>query len=604
MTVFEVWAPERDRVRLWLAESAPSSLDASRPGLAAFTEHEMTRDPYGWWRCEVDGADHGVDYGFLLDDADPGAVPDPDEPAAGVLPDPRSRWQPAGVHAPSRTYDHAWFAWTDQGWTGRQLAGSVLYELHIGTFTAEGTFDAAIERLDHLVELGIDLVEVLPVNAFNGTHGWGYDGVLWYAVHEPYGGPDGFKRFVDACHGRGLGVVLDVVYNHLGPSGGHMGEFAPYQTKGETGWGQTINLDGPDSDEVRRYIVDNACGWLRDYHVDGLRLDAVHALRDSRATHLLEELAVAVDGLAVHLGRPLSLIAESDLNDPRLVTPRAAGGYGLHAAWDDDVHHAVHAALTGERQGYYVDFGSLETLAKALTSGYVHDGGYSTFRRRSHGRPVDRLTTPGHAFVAYLQDHDQIGNRATGDRISHPLSTGLVKVGATLILTSAYTPMLFMGEEWAAGTPWQFFSSHPERKLARAVTRGRRREFAAHGWTGTVPNPQDPRTYQRSKLDWSELDQKPHREILDCYRSLIALRKSRSELTDPRLDQVTAEYGDRWLVIRRGGLAVAANLGAFPARLPLPETAAAVLFATEAGVTLDGDGVELPAESAAVVRLA
>jgi maltooligosyltrehalose trehalohydrolase len=588
MTVFEVWAPERDRVRLWLADGG---------------RRELTRDASGWWRCEVGGADHGVDYGFLLDDADPDVEPDPDEPASGVLPDPRSRWQPAGVHAPSRTYDHARFEWSDRAWTGRQLAGSVLYELHVGTFTDEGTFDAAAGRLDHLVELGIDLVELLPVNAFNGSHGWGYDGVLWYAVHEPYGGPDGLKCFVDACHARGIGVVLDVVYNHLGPSGGHIGEFAPYQTKDETGWGQSINLDGPDSDEVRRYIVDNACGWLRDYHVDGLRLDAVHALRDSRATHLLEELAVTVDGLAAHLGRPLSLIAESDLNDARLVTPRAAGGYGLDAVWDDDVHHAVHAALTGERQGYYVDFGSLDALAKALTRAYVHDGDYSTFRRRSHGRPVDPVRTPGDAFVVYLQDHDQIGNRATGDRISQTLSAGLQKVGATLILTSPYTPMLFMGEEWAAGTPWQFFSSHPERKLARAVTRGRRLEFAAHGWAGAVPNPQDPRTFRRSKLDWSEPGRAPHREILDLYRSLIALRKARPELTAPRLDRVDVEYGDRWLVIRRTGLAVAANLGAFPSRLPLPETGDAVLLATEPRATLDGDGVELPAESAAVVRL-
>ena len=588
MTVFEVWAPERDRVRLWLADGG---------------QRELTRDASGWWRREVGGADHGVDYGFLLDDADPDVEPDPDEPASGVLPDPRSRWQPAGVHAPSRTYDHARFEWSDRAWTGRQLAGSVLYELHVGTFTDEGTFDAAAGRLDHLVELGIDLVELLPVNAFNGTHGWGYDGVLWYAVHEPYGGPDGLKRFVDACHARGIGVVLDVVYNHLGPSGGHIGEFAPYQTKDETGWGQSINLDGSDSDEVRRYIVDNACGWLRDYHVDGLRLDAVHALRDSRATHLLEELAVAVDALAGHVGRPLSLIAESDLNDARLVAPRAAGGYGLDAVWDDDVHHAVHAALTGERQGYYVDFGSLDTLAKALTRAYVHDGDYSTFRRRSHGRPVDPVRTPGDAFVVYLQDHDQIGNRATGDRISQTLSAGLLKVGATLILTSPYTPMLFMGEEWAAGTPWQFFASHPERKLARAVTRGRRREFAAHGWAGSVPNPQDPRTFRRSKLDWSEPGRAPHREILDLYRSLIALRKARPELTDPRLDRVDVEYGDRWLVIRRTGLAVAANLGAFPSRLPLPETGDAVLLATDPRATLDGDGVELPAESAAVVRL-
>ncbi|MGH3656710.1 MAG: malto-oligosyltrehalose trehalohydrolase, partial [Micromonosporaceae bacterium] len=513
-------------------------------------------------------------------------------------------WQPAGVHRPSRTYRHDRFAWHDAGWTGRALPGAVLYEMHVGSFTPGGTFDAAIERLDHLADLGIDLVEVLPVAAFNGDRGWGYDGVAWYAVHEPYGGPDGFKRFVDACHTRGLGVVLDVVYNHFGPSGAHLRKFAPYLTKGETGWGQRINLDGPDSDEVRRYIVDNACSWLRDYHLDGLRLDAVHALADGRAVHLLEELSVAVDGLAAHLGRPLSLIAESDLNDPRLVTPREAGGYGLDGVWDDDVHHAVHAALTGERQGYYVDFGSMAALAKALTSGYVHDGGYSTFRGRCHGRPVDRVRTPGHRFVAYTQNHDQVGNRAAGDRTSATLSTGMLKVAATLILTSPYTPMLFMGEEWAAGTPWQYFSSHPEPKLARAVTEGRRREFAAHGWSqSSVPDPQHPETLHRSTLDWSEPDRQPHREVLACYRDLIALRRRYPELSDPRLDLVTVSHGERWLVVRRGRLAVAVNLAEVPVAVPVPEVAG-LRYATEPGVAAHDGTVELPGESAAVVMLA
>ncbi|MQA27667.1 MAG: malto-oligosyltrehalose trehalohydrolase, partial [Micromonosporaceae bacterium] len=465
MTRFDVWAPEASRVRWWLGPAEPGAV----PGVDG-VEREMTPAGDGWWWLDVPGVGHGADYGYLLDDATAGPIDiEPDDPAAGLLPDPRSRWQPHGAHGPSRVYEHGRFAWTDAGWRGRGLPGSVLYELHIGTFTEGGTFDAAIARLGHLVDLGIDLVEVLPVSAFNGPHGWGYDGVLWYAVHEPYGGPDGFKRFVDACHARGLGVVLDVVYNHLGPSGGDIGEFGPYQLRAQSPWGASVNLDGPDSDEVRRYIIGNAREWLRDFHLDGLRLDAVHALRDQRATHLLEELAVSVAALEVEVGRPLSLIAESDLNDPRLITPWRAGGYGLHATWDDDVHHALHALLTGEQQGYYVDFGTTATLAKALTCAYVHDGGYSTFRRRSHGRPVDRRDVAGDRFVAYLQNHDQIGNRATGDRLSATLSTGLLKVGATLLLCAPYPPMLFMGEEWAAGTPWQYFSSHPQRKLANAV---------------------------------------------------------------------------------------------------------------------------------------
>ncbi|HVE28925.1 MAG TPA: alpha-amylase family glycosyl hydrolase, partial [Mycobacteriales bacterium] len=334
MTTFEVWAPNHDRVRL----------------RALGTDHEMTQVGEGQWRVTVPDAGPGIDYGFLLgDDETP-------------VPYPRSRWQPDGVHGLSRVHDTQAYGWDDDAWTGRQLAGSVIYELHVGTFTPEGTFAAAAGRLDHLVELGVDLIELLPVNAVNGTHNWGYDGVGWYAVHEPYGGPDGFKAFVDACHRRGLGVVLDVVYNHLGPSGAYLPRFGPFFKAGRSTWGDLVNLDGPGSAPVRRYILDNALMWLHVYHVDGLRLDAVHALVDQGATHLLEQLAVEVDALSAHLRRPLTLIAESDLNDPRLVRSRDAGGYGLTAQWDDDVHHAVHALLTGERQGYYADFGSLATV--------------------------------------------------------------------------------------------------------------------------------------------------------------------------------------------------------------------------------------------------
>ncbi len=593
MTDFGVWAPERDRVRLWLAGGV----------------HPMTRGEDGWWRVSVDGADHGADYGYLLDDAVPPADPadiddDPDEPDAGPLPDPGSRWQPYGVHGPSRTYDHDRFGWTDQGWYGRALPGSVIYELHIGTFTGTGTLDAAVAKLDHLVELGVDLVELLPVNAFNGEHGWGYDGELWYATHQPYGGPDGLKRFVDACHARGLGVIMDVVYNHLGPAGGHIGEFAPYLLKSRNIWGPQVNLDGPDSDPVRRYILDNALMWLRDFHCDGLRLDAVQALHDSRAVHLLEELATETAALAAELDRPLSLIAESDLNDPRLITDRAAGGYGLHAQWNDDLHHALHAALTGERQGYYADFGPVSLLAKALCKGFVIDGGYSAFRRRSHGRPVDPRRVAGHRFVVYAQDHDQIGNRATGDRLSALLSPRLLKVAATLVFTSPYTPMLFMGEEWGAATPWQYFSDHPQPKLARAVRRGRRKEFAAHGWRGRVPDPQDPAAYRRSKLDWSEPGREPHRELLALHRRLIALRRAYPELTDPRLDAVDVSHGEDWRLMRRGSLVVAANLAAVAARIELPAGATRVVFRTDPAVGTSATALTLPPESAAVVGFA
>jgi maltooligosyltrehalose trehalohydrolase len=559
----------------------------------AGVDHEMTRADGGWWTADVEALVPGVDYAFLVADSD------------RAIPDPRSLWQPDGVHQASRLYDHSSFHWTDAAWTGRQLPGSVLYELHVGTFTPEGTFDGVIQRLDHLVDLGVDIVELLPVGSFNGEYNWGYDGVAWYAPHEAYGGPDGLKRLVDACHRRGLGVVLDVVYNHFGPSGAYAPQFGPYMSQRTNDWGSSINLDGPDSDEVRRYIVDNALMWLRDYHIDALRLDAVHALVDHRAVHLLEELATAVESLSTHVGRPLSLIAESDLNDPRLITPREAGGMGLTAQWDDDVHHALHALLTGERQGYYADFGSLGCLATVMTGAFYHAGTWSSFRGRLHGRTVDRARTPGYRFVAFLQNHDQIGNRATGDRLSASLSPRMLRVGATLLLTSPFTPMLYMGEEWAASTPWQFFTSHPEPELAEAVATGRRREFGAHGWaTDDVPDPQARSTFEDSKLDWDEVERSPHREMLDTYRTLIRLRKAVPDLSDPRLSGVDVWYGDRHVEIRRGTCVVAANLAPGPQRINLRGVAEAVLYASEPGLTLWHDSVDLPGESAAVLAYA
>jgi maltooligosyltrehalose trehalohydrolase len=579
MVSFAVWAPAADRVRLRVGD----------------TDHPMSADEHGWWRVEA-FAKPDSDYGYLLGEDDT------------VLPDPRSRWQPAGVHGPSRLYDQHAYAWKDAAWTGRQLAGSVLYELHVGTFTPEGTLDAAIGRLDHLVELGVDLVELLPVNAVNGTHNWGYDGVGWYAVHEPYGGPEAMKRFVDAAHQRGLGVLLDVVYNHLGPSGNYLPRFGPYLKAGRSTWGELLNLDGPDSEPVRRHIIDNALMWLADYHVDGLRLDAVHALVDHGATHLLEQLVVEVDALSTHLGRPLSLVAESDQNDPRLVTTRDGGGYGLTAQWDDDVHHALHVLLTGENRGYYADFAAPEAVTKTFTGAFFHDGTWSSFRGRRHGRPVDPSRVPGYRFVACLQNHDQVGNRAVGDRLTETLSPGLLKVGAALLLTGPFTPMLFMGEEWAAGTRWQFFTSHPEPELAAAVGSGRREEFAAHGWAAEdVPDPQDPQTFARSTLDWAELEGDQHKEVLDFYRRLIALRKAHPELTDPRLDRVQVRYGElaghHYLVLRRGRFAVACNLSGVRHQLPLEGSPVNVLLASEHGFVFRDGEIELPAESVAVVDL-
>ncbi|PSK97987.1 maltooligosyl trehalose hydrolase [Murinocardiopsis flavida] len=569
-----VWAPLPRRVRAWIdGDVSP-----------------MSRDDAGWWHLDS-GPAPGADYGFLLDD-------DPTP-----LPDPRSAHQPSGVHAPSRRYDHTAYRWGDTVWTGRQCAGSVIYELHIGTFTAEGTFDAAADRLDHLVGLGVDLVEVMPVNAFDGRHGWGYDGVLWGAVHEPYGGPDGFKRFVDACHARGLGVLLDVVYNHLGPSGAYLPRFGPY-FGGENAWGPSLNLDGEDSDEVRAFVIGNALGMLRDFHLDGLRLDAVHALHDERATPVLAGLADEVAVLSAALRRPLSLIAESDRNDPRTVTAREAGGLGMTAQWCDDLHHALHAALTGEDGGYYADFAGPGVLAHTLEHAFLHAGTYSSFRRRTHGAPVERRRIPGSRFVASLQNHDQIGNRATGDRMAAATDPGLLACGAALLLCSPYTPMLFMGEEWAAGTPWRFFASFPDPGLADAVRRGRRREFAAHGWgAADIPDPMDPATRDASVLDWSEPGRAPHAAMLATYRDLIALRRTHAELSDPRLDRfvVDAAPDGRVLTLHRGGLRVVCNLRPEDAVAALDRPATAVLLARGAAEPVDG-GVRLAARSFAVVR--
>jgi maltooligosyltrehalose trehalohydrolase len=570
VTSFDLWAPNAHRVRLQAGE----------------TPLDMKSGSEGWWHLAVE-APPGADYAYLLDDTDT------------PLPDPRSRWQPLGVHGPSRVYDNRAFAWTDDAWRGRDLVGAVIYEMHIGTFTPGATFGAAIPRLDHLVDLGITHVEVLPVNAFNGVWNWGYDGVGWYAVHEPYGGPDGLKRFIDACHSRGLAVVLDVVYNHLGPSGNYLPRFGPYLKTGRSTWGELVNLEAPP---VRRFVIDNALMWLSEYHADGLRLDAVHALVDTSTPHLLADLSSAVSALSGRLGRPLSLIAESDLNDPVMITPLAAHGLGMDAQWDDDIHHALHAMLTGERQGYYVDFGSLETFAKVWTSAFLHDGTYSTFRGRVHGRPVDREHTPGYRFVGCLQNHDQVGNRAAGDRLPEIASAGLLRVGAVLLFTSPFTPMVWMGEEWAASTRWPFFTSHPEPELAAATGPGRIEEFRRHGWdmSGMI-DPQDPRAYRSAILNWDEVDAPGHRELFDLYRRLIALRSAEPDLRGARLDRMRVDYDEqaRCLVVHRGAFRVVANLAAAARTL---DVAGDVILATDTA-TVMASGIRLAAESAAIVRL-
>jgi maltooligosyltrehalose trehalohydrolase len=576
---FEVWAPKAGRVTLQC------------DGVAQVMERDPQRE--GWWTAQAEAGD-GSRYGFAVDDGP-------------VRPDPRSRRQPDGPHGLSAVVDQGRYAWRTP-WQGRPLPGAVLYELHVGTYTPEGTLDAAAARLEHLAELGITHVELMPVCPFPGRHGWGYEGVSLWAVHEPYGGPEALKRFVDRAHELGLGVVLDVVHNHLGPDGNYLPVFGPYFTDTHhTPWGTAVNLDAPGSDEVRAYLVGSALAWLRDYRLDGLRLDAVHALVDTRAYHFLEELSANVEGLAAELGRPLFLIAESDLNDPRMITPRAANGMGMHAQWSDDFHHALHTAVTGESQGYYADFARapFAALAKTLTGGFFHDGTYSSYRGRRHGRPLDRARVAGHRLLGYSQTHDQVGNRALGERLAALASPGLVACAATLTLTAPFTPMLFMGEEWAAGTPWQFFTDHTDPELAEAVRRGRRREFAASGWPEEdVPDPQDPATRERSCLDWSEPGREPHARVLEWYRRLIALRRELPDLTDPDLADTKVAYDEnaRWLAFRRGDICVAVNHAKGPAPIPLGHRPVRVLAAWEPVEAPGEDGVlYLPGESCVVL---
>jgi len=551
----------------------------------------MRRGDDAWWQTEVTLTKADADYGFLLD-------------GEGPFPDPRSRWQPNGVHGLSRLVDHASFKWTDTGFNARPLSEAVIYELHVGTFTPAGTFELAIEKLAHLVQLGVTHVELMPVNEFSGNHGWGYDGVALFAPHHAYGGPAGLKKLVNACHAHGLAVLLDVVYNHLGPSGNYLGKFAPYfNDRYHTPWGSAVNFDGPHSDQVRRFFCDNALMWLRDYHFDGLRLDAVHAVFDMSAQPFLEQLGDEVKQLSQQTGRPLVVIPESDLNDPRLIWPRDRGGFALDAQWSDDFHHALHAVITGERNGYYEDFGTLADLAKALRNAYVYDGRYSIHRMRRHGRQPDGLK--GHHFLGYAQTHDQVGNRARGERLCHLVSPGRQKIAAALVLASPFVPMLFQGEEWAASTPFLYFTNHPEPDLARAVREGRRREFAAFGWKPEdVPDPQARETFERSKLNWPELDEGHHAEMLVWHRQLIQLRRIEPALADGHLDLVNVRFDEsaRWFVMERGVISLVLNLGGTTQRVPLRDGKHVTLLASESGIAATRAGITLPPDAVAILK--
>ena len=571
------------RYRVWAPRAAHVILELERDRLA------MRRCENGWWASDREMYD-GELYAYIVD-------------GEGPFPDPRSMFQPNGVHGQSQCVDHNLFDWTDADWQAPPLAAGVLYELHIGTFSELGTFEGAIAKLPYLVELGVTHVELMPVCEFSGLRGWGYDGVDLFAPHHAYGRPDDLKRLVDACHRHRLAVILDVVYNHVGPAGNYLSKFGPYFTRRyNTPWGDAVNLDDAGSDEVRRFFCDNALMWLRDYHFDGLRLDAVHSLIDTSAVRFLEQLSEEVDTLEAVLGRHFVLVAESDLNDPRVIQARQAGGDGIDAQWSDDFHHALHAAITGERSGYYEDFGTLGHFATALQHAFVYAGVHSPHRQRTHGRQLHGV--PGWRLVVAAQNHDQVGNRASGERLSQLVSTNRLKIAAALLLTAPFVPLLFQGEEWGASSPFQYFTAHDDAELARLVSEGRRREFAAFGWEpAKVPDPQSIETFERSRLRWNEIASPSHAELLKWYRALIALRRQRPTLRDGKYGEVAVTFNENegHLTIRRGAILVACNLGEGPAAIDV-EGCPQLLLASQPDVRCRGGVIHLPAESVAVLE--
>ncbi|MCA1833168.1 MAG: malto-oligosyltrehalose trehalohydrolase [Actinobacteria bacterium] len=564
-TEFVVWAPRAREVELHVVEPEQTVV-------------KMDSGERRYRRAVVEGVGEGARYLFRLDGRD--------------LPDPASRFQPESVHGPSEVIDPLRFRWTDEEWGGIALFDLVIYELHVGAFTTDGTFDAVVPHLDELADLGITAVEIMPVAQFPGSRNWGYDGAFPFAVQDSYGGPAGLQRLVDECHRRGLAVVLDVVYNHFGPEGNVLGEYGPYFTdRYRTPWGGAINFDGPGSDEVRRYFIENALRWSDEFHVDALRLDAIHGIVDTSARPFLQELSEAADA---H-DRPLLLIAETDQNDARVVAPRDLGGLGLHAQWSDDFHHALHAYVTGERQGYYEDFGSLEQLGTAYREGFVYSGQYSPFRGRQFGSSSRAI--PGERLVVFAQNHDQVGNRSTGDRLSSTLSTEHLKLIAGVLLLAPFVPLLFMGEEYGELAPFQYFVGHTDPDLVENVRRGRREEFASFGWADDVPDPQDETTFESSKLDHRLKHKEPHASILALYRDLLRIRKDHPALRS--LDRTTMDVAtdkDRALmtVHRKAGaheaLAVF-NFGTNEQEVSLPAGEWTVLMGSTNGPPAHARGV-------------
>jgi maltooligosyltrehalose trehalohydrolase len=551
--------------------------------------HRLSADGNGYFAAIIDDVDvaAGVRYQFLLDNS-------------RQRPDPASRFQPDGVHGASKVFDPAEYPWQDAGWMGLALDKYVLYETHVGVFTRDGTFGAVIERLDELKDLGVTAIEIMPVSQFPGRRNWGYDGVAPYAAQNSYGGPRELQKLVDACHARGLAAVLDVVYNHLGPEGNYLAEFGPYFTSEyHTPWGQAINFDGPDSDEVVRYFVESALYWLRDMHFDALRLDAIHSIVDRNARPFLQILSAQVENLRTETGRQIYLIAESDLNDTRVIRPRAIEGLGMDAQWSDDFHHSLHVRLTGENSGYYADYADSQCLPTAINEGFVYTGQYSPSRKHRHGNPSSDF--PGEQFVICTQNHDQVGNRMLGERLSQLVSFEALKVAAGLLLLTPAVPLLFMGEEYGETAPFQYFTGHSDHDLIEAVRRGRGEEFAAFRWKGEPPDPQSESTFAACLLNWELRGQSPNRELLAFYRELLSLRRTLPALQriDKNASHAEIGEGSEVLVLHRKHsrhpVTAVFNLGPKVERFAFPaDSGSWTLLLDSSDIRFGGQGKSLP----------
>ncbi|MGE5301362.1 MAG: malto-oligosyltrehalose trehalohydrolase [Acidobacteriota bacterium] len=523
---FVVWAPLRQKMTLKIVSPEERVV-------------AMERDARGYWHAVGEGLPPGARYFYRIEDE-------------RDRPDPASCFQPDGVHGASQVVDHGAFIWDDSGWRGIPLADMVMYELHTGAFTPEGTFEAIIPRLGALKDLGINAIEIMPVAQFPGERNWGYDGAFPFAVQSSYGGPEKLKRLVNECHAAGVAVILDVVYNHLGPEGNYLWDFGPYFTdRYKTPWGWSINYDDAYSNDVRNYFTENALQWFGYYHIDALRIDAIHGITDMSAKPFLEELAERAERFSASHGRKFYLIAESDLNDARVIRPRQAGGFGIDAQWNDDFHHCIHTLLTGEKDGYYGDFGTTGDLAKSLREGFVYSGQYSGYRKRNHGSPSkDR---PADQFVVFSQNHDQVGNRMLGERLTAVVSFESLKLAAGAVLLSPYIPLLFMGEEYGEDAPFLYFVSHSDQALVEAVRKGRKEEFSTFEWKGEFPDPQGRETFLRSKIDWTKREKGGHAVLLRFYRELIQLRRESPALShlDKESMEVYETGADNCLFMRR-----------------------------------------------------